>query len=86
MKETSLQEEISYGVFWRSEDSPEKMSLFAGFFESYQDAYEVYLALQKNPSCNVALIVERTEHFEIVTMATKFKESNTEIKENIQNE
>lgn len=64
-----MDEIISYGVFWKSNWNPKDFKLFSGWYTNYEDAYKVYVNVQKNPACIATRIIEMCEHFEVVAEA-----------------
>ena len=64
--EAVLNDQISYGVFWRSEYNKEWKS-FSPWFKSYDQAYDCLCKLMQNPACIESAIVERIETYDFVT-------------------
>lgn len=70
---TILEDKFSYGVFWKEANRSNEFHQFSAWFSNYGDAYSTYEEVQKNPLCVKAMIVERSEHYEIVAAAVKEK-------------
>ena len=62
-----MDEEITYGVFWKSSFCTNEFRLFSGWYTKYDDACKCYQDLKgSNPLCIEARIVEKCEHYEVV--------------------
>ena len=61
-----MEEQITYGVYWKSDWNPNEFTEFFTWLTTYDAAYKEYKKVLKNPACHAARIVERTENYEIV--------------------
>ncbi len=63
-----MDDNITYGVFWRSKDSlnPDKWRFFGGWYTEYEAAEDNARDLRRNSVCIAAKVVERVETYEDV--------------------
>ena len=61
-----MEDIITYGVFWATEDNPDKFYSFSSYHTTYESAYSALEDCKQNPRCVKAKIVERVETFETV--------------------